>query len=78
VGQESVTFNQIKVPRDDGTDYADYLLNGVYINHIAIDGGNRKWFATNGAGIFLISADNMTQIANYNKSNSYLLSDDIL
>jgi hypothetical protein len=78
VGQESVTFNQIKVPRNDGTDYADYLLNGVYINHIAIDGGNRKWFATNGAGVFLISADNMTQIANYNKSNSYLLSDDIL
>ena len=78
VGQESVTFNQIKVPRNDGSNYADYLLNGVYINHIAIDGGNRKWFATNGAGAFLISADNMKQIANFNKSNSYLLSDDIL
>ena len=78
VGQETVTFNQIKVPRNDGSNYADYLLNGVYINHIAIDGGNRKWFATNGAGAFLISADNMTQIANFNKSNSYLLSDDIL
>ena len=78
VGQQTVTFNQIKVPRNDGSNYADYLLNGVYINHIAIDGGNRKWFATNGAGVFLISADNMTQIANFNKSNSYLLSDDIL
>ena len=78
VGQESVTFNQIKVPRNDGSNYADYLLNGVYINHIAIDGGNRKWFATNGAGAFLISADNMKQIANFNKSNSYLLSNDIL
>lgn len=78
VGQESVTFNQIKVPRNDGSNYADYLLNGVYINHITIDGGNRKWFATNGAGAFLISADNMKQIANFNKSNSYLLSDDIL
>lgn len=78
VGQESVVFNQVKVPRNDGSNYADYLLNGVYINHIAIDGGNRKWFATNGAGAFLISADNLTQIANYNKNNSYLLSDDIL
>ena len=78
VGQETVTFNQIKVPRNDGSNYADYLLNGVYINHMAIDGGNRKWFATNGAGVFLISADNMTQIANFNKSNSHLLSDDIL
>ena len=78
VGQESVVFNQIKVPRNDGTNYADYLLNGVYINHIAIDGGNRKWFSTNGAGVFLVSADNMTQIANFTKDNSRILSNDIL
>ena len=77
VGQESVIFYQIKVPRNDGTNYADYLLNNVYINHIAIDGGNRKWFATNGAGTFLISADNITQIANFKEDNSYLLSNTI-
>ena len=74
VGQEDVTFYQIKVPRNDGTDYADYLLYGVNISHIAIDGGNRKWFATNGAGAFLISADNIQQIANFKEDNSYLLS----
>ena len=39
VGQERVTFQQIKVPRNDGTDYADYLLSGVSISSIAIDGG---------------------------------------
>jgi len=77
VGQEDVTFYQIKVPRNDGTDYADYLLYGVNINHIAIDGGNRKWFATNGAGAFLISADNIQQIANFKEDNSYLLSNTI-
>ena len=77
VGQEDVTFYQIKVPRNDGTDYADYLLYGVNISHIAIDGGNRKWFATNGAGAFLISADNIQQIANFKEDNSYLLSNTI-
>ena len=77
VGQDDVTFYQIKVPRNDGTDYADYLLYGVNISHIAIDGGNRKWFATNGAGAFLISADNIQQIANFKEDNSYLLSNTI-
>ena len=77
VGQENITFYQIKVPRNDGTDYADYLLYGVNINHIAIDGGNRKWFATNGAGAFLISADNIQQLANFKEDNSYLLSNNI-
>lgn len=76
-GQQQVTFQQIKVPRNDGSDYADYLLSGVYINHIAVDGANQKWFATSGAGAFQISADNLTQIQSFNEVNSYLLSDDI-
>ena len=77
VGQENVIFYQIKVPRNDGTIYADYLLNNVYINHIAIDGGNRKWFSTNGAGVFLIATDNITQISNFKEDNSYLLSNTV-
>jgi ligand-binding sensor domain-containing protein len=77
VGQASVTFQQVKVPRNDGSDYADYLLSGVSISSIAIDGGGRKWFCSNGAGAFLISADNMTQIAYFTTDNSKLLSNDI-
>ena len=77
VGQSNVTFQQIKVPRNDGSSYADYLLSGVSISDIVIDGGNRKWFATNGAGAFLISADNLEQIHNFTKSNSKLISDNI-
>ena len=77
IGQESVTFHQIKVPRNDGSDYADYLLSGVNISSIAIDGGNRKWFGTNGAGAFLISANNMEQIHNFTTSNSKLITNDI-
>ena len=77
VGNSDVVFNQIKVARNDGTNYADYLLNNVDVRHIAVDGGNRKWFATIGAGTFLISADNQTQLYNFKSDNSYLLSDNV-
>ena len=77
IGQEGATFNQVKVPRQDGTNFADYLLAGVNVTHISIDGGNRKWITTNGSGAFLISADNMTQIHNFTKENSKLLSNTI-
>ena len=77
IGRDNATFYQVKVPRNDGTDYADYLLSGINISHIAIDGGNRKWIATTGAGAYLISADNMTQIHNFTKDNSMLLSNSI-
>lgn len=77
IGQNSVTFYQVKVPRNDGTNYADYLLSGVSISSIAVDGGNRKWFGTNGAGVFLISADNMEQIHNFTTDNSKLITNDI-
>ena len=78
VGQESITFEQVKVPRNDGSDYADYLLSGVNIGSMAIDGAGRKWFCSNGAGAFLISADNMTQLQYFTIDNSKLLSNNIM
>ena len=77
VGKDSPSFNQIKVPRNDGTNYADYLLEGVNISAIVIDGGNRKWFGTKGNGIYLISADNIQQIHHFTTDNSNLLSNNI-
>ena len=68
-------FTQVKVPRNDGTNYADYLLSGIDITSIAIDGGGRKWFGTNGNGVYLISADNMEQIQHFTAAESPLLSD---
>ncbi|MCD8210061.1 MAG: hypothetical protein LUC37_00800, partial [Prevotella sp.] len=75
ITSSSPTYNQVKVPRNDGTNYADYLLDGIDILSMAIDGGNRKWFGTNGDGVYLISADNMTQIEHFTSSDSPLLSD---
>lgn len=76
---ENITvFNQFKVPRNDGTNLADYLLSNVEISAIAIDGANRKWFGTKGNGVYLISSDNEEQIHHFTKDNSKLLSDNIM
>lgn len=74
---DEAIFNQWKVARNDGTNLADYLLDGVDITALAIDGGGRKWFGTNGNGLYLVSADNNTQIHHFLSSNSSLLSDNI-
>ena len=74
INENGSTFTQVKVPRNDGTNYADYLLAGIDITSIAVDGGGRKWFGTNGNGIYLISADNMTQLQHFTTENSKLLS----
>jgi len=68
-------FTQVKVPRNDGTNYADYLLDGIAINCMAVDGAGRKWFGTNGNGVYLISADNLTQLQHFTSDNSKLTSD---
>ncbi|MBM6992272.1 MAG: Por secretion system protein [Prevotella sp.] len=74
---DSPVLTQVKVPRNDGTNYADYLLSGVDISCMVIDQANRKWFGTNGNGIFLISADNIHQLLHLTQSNSQLLSNNI-
>lgn len=68
---------QIKIPRNDGTEYADYLLSGVNIKCMAIDGGGRKWFGTEGNGVYLISADNNRELAHFTTDNSPLVSNTI-
>ncbi|MBQ2210474.1 MAG: Por secretion system protein [Prevotella sp.] len=78
INQDGSIFTQVKVPRNDGTNYADYLLANIDINSIAIDGGGRKWFGTSNNGVYLISADNMTQLQHFTKDNTPLLSDVIL
>ena len=66
---------QHKIARNDGTGYADYLLNGLNINDIKFDAANRKWIATEGYGIYLISSDNDTEVQHFTTANSPLISD---
>ncbi len=74
---DNPVFTQVKVPRNDGTNYADYLLAGVDVSCMAVDQANRKWFGTNGNGVYLISADNIHQVQHFTQANSRLLSNNI-
>ena len=69
------TLNRVKVSRNDGTNLADYLLDGVTVNHIAVDADGRKWFATEGAGVVCTSADGREILEEFNTSNSPLPDD---
>ena len=68
-------LTQPKIPRNDGTNYADYMLDNTPITAVAIDGEGRKWLGTDDNGVYLRSADNMTQVAHFTTGNSPLLSD---
>ena len=74
INNNGSVFTQVKVPRNDGTDFADYLLSGLNITAIVIDGGGRKWFGTKENGVYLISEDNMEQIQHFTTDNSNILS----
>lgn len=69
---------RIKVPRNDGTNLADYLLQSTECTCMTIDKNNNKWIGTNGEGVYVLSEDCLTEIMHFTTDNSPLLSDDIL
>jgi len=54
------------------------LLETQNIIEILVDGGDRKWFGTEGGGLFLMSADGTELIHDFNEENSPLFSNNIL
>ena len=70
-------FTQIVVPRNDGTNLGDYLLENTPVTAIAIDGAGRKWIGTQDNGAYLISRDNTEQIHHFTAAETPLLSDRI-
>ena len=70
-------FTKIKVPRNDGTNYADYLLDGVYTTCMTIDDANRKWIGTLNNGLYLITGDGLETVHHFTKDNSPLPSNTI-
>lgn len=67
---------QICVPRNDGTNFCDLLLETETINSIVVDAANRKWFGTNN-GVFLKSEDGYENIHYFSEENSPLISNRI-
>jgi len=76
IQNNSSIFTQHKIARNDGTNYADYLLANIATRCIAFDGGNQKWIGTDN-GVFVISEDCNTQIAHFTTENSPLISNTI-
>lgn len=75
---EDGIFKQIKIPRNDGSGLADYLLNNVNIQVIHVDGANRKWIGTRNNGIYLLSEDGQETIHHFTMDNSPLPSNGIV
>lgn len=73
----SAGVNPVKVSRNDGTNFADYLLDGVLVTSIAEDPTGGKWFTTIGGGLVRTTADGMRVVKNYTTSNSDLPHDNV-
>ena len=70
-------YEQIKISRNDGSGLADYLLSGVAVTSIVVDGANRKWIGTNSNGLYLISWDGQELLQHFQAEDSPLLSNNI-
>lgn len=85
-----VLYDVEKIFNTDGTNFdakkilieidgeVESLLGESVINDIKVDGANRKWIATAGAGVLLLSPDGMEQIYRFTKENSPLTSNTVL
>jgi len=78
VFDEDLRANRIKIPRNDGSGFSDYLLMSESVISISVDGANRKWLGTSGSGAYNVSPDGTTQIKHFNQQNSPILSDSII
>ena len=67
-----VNVNHLKVPRNDGTNLADYLLSSQIVSCIAVDNSNRKWISTIGSGVYLVSENGDEILEHYTSDNSML------
>lgn len=66
------TAHRLKVARNDGSNFADYLLDGEWVTSIAVDGSNNKWIATRSSGLYYVSADGGEILAHFTTENSPL------
>lgn len=67
----------IKIPRNDGTNTADLLLNAEVIRAIEPDDAGNIWLGTETSGAYLVSEDGQTTIYHFTTENSVLPSDKI-
>lgn len=69
VFDENLHFSQLVVEKDG---FHEHLLSSIRVTSIVVDGGDRKWIGTEGAGLFLLSAGGTRQLLHFTKENSPL------
>lgn len=67
-----------KVPRNDGTNLADYLLDQVEVLCIAVDENNKKWIGTFGSGLYRVSEDGTSIIEHFTVDNCDIPSNNVM
>lgn len=77
VFSEKLKAYRVRIPRNDGSDIYDYMLNNETITAIAVDGANRKWLGTANSGAYLLSPDGTLQLKKFSADNSPILSNTI-
>lgn len=77
VSSDVVTVNHLKVPRNDGTGLADYLMDALTVTGIAVDSSNRKWISTLTSGVYLVSENGDQILEHYTTDNSILPSNTV-
>ncbi|MBR6596513.1 MAG: hypothetical protein IKK68_00955 [Paludibacteraceae bacterium] len=78
VFDDKETYVRPKITREDDSRYADYLLASDKVRKIQVDGKNRKWIATEGNGIFLVSSNGDKILENFTTKNSPLSSNAVM
>lgn len=75
--KKNIILNKIKVPRNDGTNLVDILLELVPVNSIVVDGANRKWIGT-GNGVYVVSGNGQETFHHFTMENSLLPSNSVI
>lgn len=73
----TLKVNRLKVPRNDGTNLADYLANGDMVSGIAVDASNNKWLATQNSGLIYVSERGDQILEQFTTDNSILPSNTV-
>lgn len=71
----NINGQKIVIKADDGTN--ELLLGETVITDIEVDGANRKWIATDGNGVRLVSENGRDIIYSFTAENSPLLSNKV-
>lgn len=72
VQSPEMKVTRIKIPRNDGTNLADYLATGEYVYSMSVDAANRKWLGTEKSGLYLVSPSGNEIIERFTVDNSPL------